>query len=172
MSIIDDIPGVTGIRLFLAGIVVTMVIVAAFALDFHGRHVEDRKIDKASVKVEDEAKAGTEANLIKAAIAARGAEDDQRAIDAYVAAHPAQPVRVCNANSGSVGVRQAGTADTATAGAGTGLPAVSQVLGRDASTDATEGVDVSPAVDVILRAAEAVDILYRERQRRDAGAVK
>lgn len=155
------IPGLTQARLILAGLVVVGAVAALAWFGLHERHVEVRKYEKAAAIVEKQADAGTEANVVKAAIAARGAEDDQRAIDAYIAAHPVKPVRLCDKDgSGPPGVRQNGAPNTANAGRGAGPAAVPEVLG---------GVDVvvDPAgVDAILRATEALDILYRERQRR------
>lgn len=161
----------TPIRMYLFGFMALIVIFAISTGIFHERHVGAQKIikadDKASAKVQKDADAGTEANIVKAALAARKAEDDKRAIDDYIAAHHLEPVRVCvNANANSIGVRQAGSVIATPAGSGARPAAVSQVLGGDVRAAADTGVDVTPAIDAILRATEHLDVLYRERQRR------
>jgi hypothetical protein len=162
------IPGITQARLVVAGIVVAILVGALVKFGSHERQVEVRKAEKVSAIVERQAEAGTEANIVKAAVAARGAEDDSKAIAAYIAAHPARPERVCNQNGGgSQGMRQGHAPVSAPAGGGAGPAAVPKVLGGDEDGNGDQdGVDVGPGVDVILRAAEALDILYRERQRR------
>jgi len=160
------IPGVTQARLVMAGITVALIVVALGWFGLHERHVEVRKLEKREAIVEKQADAGTEANIVKAAVAARGAEDDRRAIDAYIAAHPAEPVRMCDQDGGRPqGVRQVSAPVAASAGHGAGPAAVPAVLGRD-EAGGKDGTDVGPGVDAILRATEALDILYRERQRR------
>lgn len=150
----------------MAGLVVGGIVVSLILFGLHERHVDARHFKEQAAIVEKQAAAGTEANAVKAAVAARGAEDDQRAIDAYIAAHPIEPVRVCDKDSGRPqGVRQDGAPVAAPAGRGAGPAAVPPVLGRD-KTGGEGGTDVGPGVDAILRATEALDVLYRERQRR------
>lgn len=159
--------GLTQIRFFFAALVALIIIASLMTFGCHERHVELRTMEKSSVRVQKQADAGTEANIVKAAIAARGAENDQRAVDAYLAAHPMEPVRLCHEDDRGGGLPKARAPISAPANRGTGSGAVPPVLGGSDSDSAdSAGPDVGDAVDTILRATEALDILYRERQRR------
>lgn len=157
--------GLTQIRLFFAALVALIIIASLMTFGCHERHIELQTMEKSSVRVQKQADAGTEANVVKAAIAARGADDDQHAVDAYLAAHPIEPVRLCHEDDRGGGLPKARAPVAAPAHPGAGSAAVPSVLGGSDSGDA-EGPDVSDALDTILRATETLDVLYRERQRR------
>lgn len=100
-------------------------------------------------------------NQERAAKADAGAASVQKAVDDYRTAHPEQPMRLCvTTNSRIPSLPKAGAIDGGAANPAAGSAAISEVPGR------SEGADVGPSLDAIVRAAQRVDVLYADRQQR------
>jgi hypothetical protein len=146
-----------GIALILAAVVGWYTV--------HERGIEHKKdvaADNTALAVaHKEAVAETDANIAKANTADLGADHDQQVIDAYRAAHPEQPVRLCHAAGDSVaGVRPVGAADGRAQSAGAGSAAIPEMPAG------TAGPDIRPGLDALVRAAGRLDVLYADRQQR------
>jgi hypothetical protein len=121
------------IRLYLAlgaaGIV--LIVVALFA--YHERsieHTKDVALDaKATAKIEKVADTETEANIVKAAVAALGAKNAQTAVDTYLSQHPVDLSVREPATPGGGCMPQARTAAGGAASAGAGPAAGREVPG-------------------------------------------
>lgn len=154
----------TQIRLY-EELAAVLILLTAFGLyTWHERSVGAQKIETADAKAlqadKSRADAETALNLSRAATADAGAASAQKAVDAYVAAHPDGPVRLCHADSGLRPVPPGSAALKAPADAGTGPAAVRAVQ------DGTPGPDIGPGLDALVRAAAAVATLYEDRQQR------
>lgn len=101
----------------------------------------------------------TQANHDKAALAAQGTLDAQRAVDAYRTLHPLQPVFVCHPNDRKPAVPATG-------------PAVAQAQGThtgpnpDRAVPDGPGYDLRPGLAILVSVAQQLAITDAEWQRR------
>ena len=151
------------------GLAGAAIVLAAFTWwSVHERGVEHKKdvaTDNAALAVRHtEVVAQTAQNIAKADAADSGADHDQQIIDAYRAAHPEQPVRLC-VSTGNSGQRSAAnqTADRGAQGSGPGSTPVREVQNGNAQS---AGPDVGPDLDALVQAAGRLATLYRDEQRR------
>lgn len=86
---------------------------------------------------------------------AKERQDAQTQLDAYMAAHPTGPIRVCHAHDSGAGLPQTAHAGESAVSPSPGPDAVPEVPGRD----------ISAGLDAIVRAATELDLLYQERQK-------
>ena len=148
------------------GLAGAAIVLAAFTWwSVHERGVEHKKdvaTDNAALEVRHtEVVAQTAANVAKADAADSGADHDQQVIDAYRAAHPVDDVRVCHSTGDSVQrVPAASAANGGAQSAGAGSAAVSEVPAG------TPGPNIGPGLDVLVQAAQRLDVLYADRQQR------
>jgi hypothetical protein len=127
----------------------------------HHEHVKDVAIDsRATQAVEREADAQTEANAVKAAVAAQGADSDQKRIDAYAAAHPIEPIRLCQPDPRGGRLPQARTVAGGVTNSLPGPGSFSAVPERPAGPDISEGL-----TELVL-AASRLAVIDAERQQR------
>jgi hypothetical protein len=150
------------------GLAGAAIVLAAFTWwSVHRENVGEQKIikkDDAALAVRHtEVVAQTAANIAKADAADSGADHDQQVIDAYRAAHPQQPVRLCVSTGNSVQRSPTNqTANGGTPGPGPGSAAVREV--QDGA--AQPGPDIGPGLDALVQAAGRVATLYRDEQLR------
>lgn len=141
-----------------------LILAIAFGLyTAHERGVGEAKVHAADAKAEAAARrqadAETQLNEERNTRAEELAASTQVAIDAYAAAHPMQPVRLCiPAAAGHLS--QAGANPSSATGAGPGPTLVPQVPAGD------PGPDLSGRLDAFLRTVERLAVQYREWQER------
>jgi hypothetical protein len=150
------------------GLAGAAIVLAAFTWwSVHERGIEHKKdvaADNIALAVRHtEVVKQTAANIAKADAADSGADHDQQVIDAYVAAHPSQPVRLCvsTGNSGQRGPANQ-TANGGAQGSGPGSAAVREV--QDGA--AQPGPDIGTGLDELVLSAARVATLYRDEQLR------
>lgn len=157
----------TELKLYF-GLAAGAIVLAAFTWwSVHERGIEHKKdvaTDNAALAVRHtEVVAQTAENIAKADAADSGADHDQQVIDAYRAAHPEQPVRLC-ISTGNSGQRSPAnqTGNSGAAGSGPGSAAVREV--QDGA--AQPGPDIGPGLDALVQAAGRVATLYVDEQKR------
>lgn len=154
----------TQIRLYVE-IASAIVLLAAFALFVHHERVVGAEhISAADAKALSAAKdrddAQTALNIERAAKADAGARSAQDAVDAYVAAHPTEPSRVCYSYSSQPVPSKGSAAVKSAPSAGTGSAPVREVQNRDA------GPNIGPGIDELVLSASHLAALYADRQQR------
>jgi hypothetical protein len=154
----------TEIKLYLGAAAAAILAIAIGWFVIHERDAGEHKIEKqdsaALVVAKSKADEGTKANEAKATLADLGAEHDQQVIDAYRAAHPEQPVRLCHASNSIAGVSAASAADGKAQGPGSGSAPVREVQGG------TVGPDIGPGLDALVQAAGRLAVIDAEWQHR------
>lgn len=162
------------IRLYLE-IGAAVVLLAAFGLFVHHeRQIGAQTVSRADARALGEAQkradAETALNHERAAKAQEIASNVQQKVDDYVAAHAQpdgkpEPIRLCrSAGDRLPGRGEAGPLAARADGAGTGSAALPAVPAGGES----EGPDVSPELDEIVRSAARVAVLYDELQQRQS----
>jgi hypothetical protein len=155
---------ILSIRAYVEAGAALVLVAALWWFGFHerevGKTVIEREDTAATAKVQARADEETEANAIKAAIAAEGAAHDQRHVDQYAAAHPIEPVRVCHPDGGSGSVSQARTVAGGVTNSLPGPGSFSAVPERPAGPDISEGL-----TELVL-AASRLAVIDAERQQR------
>lgn len=145
-----------------------VVLLGAFAWFIH----HERQIGASAIAASDtkalqadqkRAAAETALNIAKAAKADEEADHVQAAVDQYRNDHPEQPIRLCHANNSVPSPSPGGASKPGSDGPRPGSAPVQAVLD---GSDSTEGPDISPNVDAVLRAAGRVAVLYDDLRRR------
>jgi hypothetical protein len=156
----------------IAELVGAAVLIAALAgwwleHNHHEQQVGAQKIEAqdhtASAAAERQADAGTEANIINAALAAKGATSAQSSVDAYLAAHPVGVIRLPDpaaAHDRGGRVCEAGPAQPRADSAGSGPAVVPAVPGGG------EASDLGPATAEIVSSAARLAVIHQESQHR------
>ena len=148
--------------IYLAALV---ILIGAFGwYTVHEQHVGAVRVEQADLKALAAAKALADAQTLaeanKALAAHKEAQNAQDAVDAYRAAHPDTPIRLCNENHSGPGVPAARPVIGGTKGAGARPPAVPAMPAGSTSPD------IRPALNEIVLSAARLAIIEREFQQR------
>ncbi len=146
-------------------IAAALIILAAFGwYTWHERQVGAHTIeshDATAKRTLDAAVAQQTAALqAKAQAADQGAADAQSKLDAYIAAQPLEPVRLCVAHYSGGGLSQASAPPGKAPGASPGPAPVRAVQ------DGTPGPDISAGLDTLVQAAAELAIDVQDFQKR------